>query len=127
MIEVRKAQEQDTNFILSTWLKGALHGNSFFSLIPRDTFFENYERVIKAIIERAETRIATLPDDPNIILGYSVTEPGIIHWVYVKKAWRKMGIAKTLTQGPFDTVTHVTDLSLAILKNKPKIFNPFLI
>jgi GNAT superfamily N-acetyltransferase len=48
---------------------------------------------------RAQTRVAAAAKDPVVIYGFAVLEPGLIHMVYVRRPWRKMGIARALLSG----------------------------
>lgn len=94
-------EEADKNFILASWLNNARYSR-MTSRIPSDIYFKWHQRVIERIWDRAGsiTSIAALKEDPSIILGYLcyeelVTEP-VIHFCYVKKPFRKEGIARSL-------------------------------
>lgn len=117
----------DTGFILETWLKGLRYSNSWFECIDQRAYFSTYLEIIKRILARPSvtTHIACLRDDPDVILGYSVTEPEILHWVFVKAAWRRIGIGSDLIPKDTKTITHLTKLGLQL---KPDFvsFNPFL-
>ena len=67
-------------------------------------------------------KIACLTEDPEVILGYSITEGDIIHWVYVKEMWRKQGIAKMLLPKNIKTATNLTNnifnLNLIFIKGE---------
>lgn len=124
----------DDPFIYATWLKGLRYGNALYELIDQDAYFMNYHRVVEAILKRpqVEISVACLKNDPEVILGYAVAEEQTLHWIFVKTAWRKIGIANDLLcrlyeQG-FERVTHVTDIGKSILFEKfPTVkFNPFL-
>jgi len=128
LISVRGYHPDDEAFIFQTWLQGLYHGNSLFNLIDHDIYFTNYRKVIESLLKTAQVSVACLKDDPEIILGYSISQGTKLHWVHVKEAWRKIGIAKELLPPNFDTVTHVTTVGENILKNKKSDikFNPFL-
>lgn len=124
LITNREYIADDYNFILATWLRGLYYGNDWFNKIPKTTFMENYHKVIDHIIKKPNTKIAVscLLEDPNVILGYSVYEPKILHWVFVKQPWRGIGIAKDLIPHDITTVTHLTR---SHIKTEYQ-FNPFL-
>lgn len=117
------------NLIYATWLR-SYEANSLRSKhIPRDVFFEEHHKVLDGIFDRnPEVHLAVLPDDPDVVLGWSVTEPGLIHFVYVKPSFRKYGIATALlqhVQRPF-IYSHAT----YVLRDMPKhvegcTFNPY--
>lgn len=129
IITFRSGLPDDRSFILATWLRGLYYGNPWFKEIPKDVFMDKYHRVISDIMVRPESAIsvAVLRDSPDVILGYSVLgSPRTLHWVFVKEAWRKIGIARKLIPAEIDSTTHLTVLGKK-LKPKTMSFNPFLI
>lgn len=136
-IIIRPPEETDMAFICNSWSKGVRFGLSspdkcqhvdLMREIPLDIFIPAYRDFINAIIERRYTliQIACLEDDLDVILGYSVSEPAVMHWIFVKDVWRNQGIGKMLYP---EGITHCTNLTLIgrSLKNKLKlIYNPFL-
>lgn len=132
---VREFQEADKNFIFATLLRGLYYGNSFFSDVPKDIFMGNYHRIIEGILENPATvvRVACLKDDSEVILGYSIArqagDQSVLDYVFVKPAWRKIGIAKNLMPPNIFAVSHLTKQGHSMLKAKlPGVmFNPFLI
>lgn len=87
---------------------------------------DNYHKVIDKILSRPQikSKIATLKEDPGVILGYSIYEGHTLHWVFVKQVWRKIGLAKSLVPGDTSQTTHMTKIGY---KLKGEIdFNPFL-
>jgi hypothetical protein len=130
LISFREPEENDLNFIFSSWKQSLRDGNPFYSAIDHDVYFEKSEPVIQSILSRPDCRvkIACLKDDPEVILGYCVFENKIVHWVYIKEVWRRIGLSSDLLPKDFDTTTHFTDRGLKILLKKyPNVkFNPFL-
>lgn len=128
---VREALEADFPFIYSTWLKGLRFGNDVFNLIEQESYFRNYHRAVELILANPDTHIqvACLADDPHTILGYAVLgNNSTLHYVHVKQAFRRFGIAKELCPKEIQRVTHVTKVGWSILKEKhpTAIFDPFL-
>lgn len=126
-IVFRTALEGDVAFIFATWLQGLYHGCSWAQEINKDVFFKNYHRVIEGYLGRPDTivMVACFEDSPDVILGYSVYEAKTLHWIFIKKAWRRFGIAKKLVPAQISSVTHVTKLGKSI-KPKEWEYNPFL-
>jgi hypothetical protein len=127
LIETRFANTSDVPFILATWLKGLRFGNGWFKLIDNKAYFKTYHGVIISLLSRPTVlvSVACLKEDPSVILGYAVVEGNKLHWCQVKKAWRGIGIAKSLVPKEVDTVTHLTDTGKSIFLKKGLIFNPF--
>lgn len=99
MIEVRAAIVDDLPFIFSTWLRSYRHSSNFAKKISNATFFAWHHKVIERFIERGgKVLVAHAVGEPGVILGYfcSENDNSIVQYVYVKKAFRKMGIAKEL-------------------------------
>ncbi len=128
LVTLRDFQPADKNFILSTWLKGLRYGNDWFEAIESKIYFEFYHNVIEIILSRPDTvvKVACLKDDPEVILGYSVYAGNRLDWIFVKKAWRSIGIAKSLVPESITIVSHLTTVGKSILRKRPGVlFNPF--
>lgn len=126
MINIRAMEQQDRAFVYSTMLKGLFFGCELYSQIEPKAFYDNYSKVVDALLDSSEVRVAVLAETPDVILGYSITNGPILHWVFVKKAWRGQGIAKQLV-GTITTVTHLTKPGQAIKIKKQLTFNPFVL
>ncbi len=130
LIAIRDGVPEDHAFIMATWLRGLYYGDSWFSLINKDVFMTAYHLHLETLLKTPgiTVKVACLKDDPEVILGYAVlTADRIVHWVYCKGAWRKIGIAKSLVPDNVTSATHLTKIGLSILRKKPRIsFNPFV-
>ena len=117
----------DIPFIFSTWLKGYYYGSKALKRIEKRAFMINYYQVIQKILSNPVTTVlvACSKEDPDVILGYSVAEPPTLHWVFVKKGFRKLGIAKAITPYEVLRVTHMTEIANEIKPNL--VFDPFSI
>lgn len=127
LVAIRDFLPNDRNFILSCWLKGLYYGDSWFSTIPKDLFMKQYHDILVRLLAApgVSVRVACLKEDADVILGYSVSRGPILDWVFVKAAWRQIGIGKSLTPPDWATVSHLTKLGKA-LKPSHIVFNPFL-
>ncbi len=126
LVSIRGPRPDDVSFIYASWLRGLYYGDTWFGEIPKDVFMANYHRVLEAILTKADVRVACLKDDPDVILGYSVAYGPILHWIFVKSAWRNIGIGKSLTDFKIEAATHLTKVGRS-LKPKDCVYNPFLI
>lgn len=131
LIAIRDYLPGDMNLILATWLRGLYYSDSWYSEIPKNIFMDQYHKIIKTILASPHTsvRVACLKEDPEVILGYAVLSNvhTAVHWVFCKKNWRGIGIAKDLVPNTVNSATHATKVGLGIMKKKGYIFNPFLI
>jgi GNAT superfamily N-acetyltransferase len=131
LIDLRLARKEDLNFIFSTWLKGIKGGNDLYRMADPRSFTLHYGEFMKRKIARTGVlvMVACLKEDNDVILGYSITERikdyNVLHWIYVKKEWRRIGIAKDLLPARIDICTTMTKLGKQ-LKPKSVVFDPFL-
>jgi len=122
---IRTSNPDDQPFIYSTFLRSLYYGNSWFTLIKKDSFMKNYHRVVEALLQNSQIDVACLKEDPSVILGYVIHRANLLHFVFVKKVWRKIGIAKSLIPSKIDTVTHLTKQGILMLKKNNWEFDPF--
>ena len=128
LIGIRDSNPGDINFILATWLRGLKYGNDWFQMIDPDIYFSIYQSAIEAILAKPNitVKVACLKDDPEVVVGYAVYANQRLDWVFVKKAWRGIGIAKSLIPDDIKTVSHITAVGKKILhKHQGVKFNPF--
>lgn len=128
LYEIRDYTEADKNFVMATFLRGLYYGDSWFSKIPKQVFMDNYKLVAEHLLTKSVVKIACLPEDPEVIIGYSIlsADYSAIEWVYVKKAWRLKGIGRRLVPKYPTAVTHLSKLGESLLsKFENTIFNPF--
>jgi GNAT superfamily N-acetyltransferase len=127
---IRDYTHDDRNFILATWLRGLYYGDVWFKRVPKSIFMLNYHKILVNILARPNIKIkvACLKDETSVILGYAVLHDRNLDWVFVKSAWRNIGIAKKLVPTDIEYVTHLTKSGTAILESKLTHveFNPFI-
>ncbi len=135
LVTIRPMESGDKNFILATFLRGLYYGDSWFREVPKDIFMSVYHTVVEGVLANPKNivQVACLKADPEVILGYSILGPNVtgatLHWVFVKSAWRTIGIARSLIPlERVNAVTHLTKVGLSILRKHPEVvFNPFLL
>jgi GNAT superfamily N-acetyltransferase len=130
LITMRDRLDSDMSFIYQSWLRGLRYSNDWFNTINHDAYYANYTKIVQNLLAQKETqvRVACLIEDPDVIIGYSVTRPEkqAIDWVFVKPHWRKLGIAKDLIPKGLKWSTHITLPGNALRKKLGLDFNPFL-
>jgi hypothetical protein len=133
LIKVRDyRKETDEDFLYSTFLFGVYYGNSWFHKIPKHIFMSNYRVFLNKLLDSPNTQVkmACLKEDENILVGYSIEseQQNSLHWIYVKKEWRKLGISKKLLITKPKFVTHLSSQGESLLeKLEGAVFNPFII
>lgn len=117
------------NLIYAKFLRSLKYGNDFFKLIDNDIYFKVYHDYIEHLLNRenAIIRLAVLSDDETNVLGWSLMEAGILHYVFVMREQRRQGIAKELCKSNFHTITHLTNTGASIFSKMKNVkFNPFI-
>lgn len=131
LIALRPGKSEDRNFILACWLRGLYYGNSWFGEVPKDIFMEKYHSILERVLSspNVTVTVACLKEDSDVILGYAVhrlvNTHKILDWIFVKSAWRHIGIGKSLVPENLYAVTHLTKIG-KIVKPSNVIFNPFI-
>lgn len=127
LVTIRPGALTDEPMIFSAWLHSLRHENALFRLIEQEAYFRHYHEIIRRILDRPQTivLIACLREDEDVNLGFSVLEPNILHWVFVKPAWRGIGLMHDLVPNEIKYITHFTRMGLKI-KPKHVEYNPFL-
>lgn len=128
---IRPAIPSDLNFIFSTWSKSYRYNSKLGRLCRNSIFFPAFQKVMDHLLGISPVNVAS-SDDGLTIYGYIVYQPpNILHYVYVKDAFAKLGIAWALLGASFQdvsqyTVTHLSDDGESILEAHPEFdFNPF--
>jgi hypothetical protein len=130
LVAIRAYAAEDKNFILATFLRGLYYGESIYSRMHKRTFMEKFHQVAETALNLPTIyiRVACLKDDPDVILGYAVlSRNNALHWVFVKKSWRGIGICKDLVPESTKTVTNLTKIGLIIANKKNLTFDPFVV
>lgn len=135
LISIRKLDESDLNFIYSTWLNGLYYGNDFNKLMEKKLFMNKYKQLIYNLIEKPtiNIKIACLKEQSDVVLGYSIGESdNILHYIFVKPAWRKIGIGTDLLPEKWDSISiypPITQTGFNIIGHKYKHirFDPYII
>lgn len=115
--KIRPMADTDRSFVIAAWLNNYRRESYFAARVTDKVFFYHHHAIVERLLARSRVLIACDPSDENEIVGYIVWEPGVLHWVYVKKAFRKFGIGRSLlsaTDLPDDLagvhITHPTKL-----------------
>lgn len=85
---------------------------------------------IDRLIERSFVTVAFFPEVPDEILGWACIEPDrlALHFAFVKREYRRVGIGTGLVSGLARCYTHQTDdVGHRFTRSIPLKFNPFLI
>ena len=77
-------------FILNSWLKSNRWTDA------RAEYYTEMSPAIKAIIRENRVMVATITEEPDCFVGWICGKSGELHYVYIKSAFRRDGVAKEL-------------------------------
>jgi GNAT superfamily N-acetyltransferase len=132
-IDFRSGTLGDHAFVFSSWLKSYRKGAWGECHPLPERYFKLEHDVIERIMRNCEVMIACDPEDAEHLFGYIVFRRQAdfitIDWVYVKKPFRKLGIAARLIEfavkkNTVTEVSHLTESGEYITRKYGFIFNP---
>lgn len=138
---IREKNNDDHNFIMSSWLKSYKTESYFAKRIRTSIFYKYHHTACETILKRDNTRviIGCDPKNPAVIWGYMVLEPHpdtekwIIHYAYTKAAFRKLGVQHSILEAvrvnPNESIaTHWTQTTDTLIKKYTELlYIPYLI
>jgi GNAT superfamily N-acetyltransferase len=98
---VRPLLPSDTGFVARSWVDTARAGSRQARAMEAGAFNRwHYAAVAQLLASSSvEVRVAAPPEDDTTIYGFAVLEGTCLHCVYVRKAVRRLGIARALVDG----------------------------
>ena len=131
---LRPAEDSDLNYVRKTWLQEHAQQSTWIDEVGGgETYFREHARCRDEALDRGGVIIACRPVVPSGICGFAVTELGtngeaIIHFVYVKERWRRLGVAALLLEpfmGKRAIYTHRTKMCSLLPLPESWTFNPY--
>lgn len=127
---LRTGKNEDLPFIYSTWLRNLYYSNEMFNKIEKRTYYAAYSKIMENIIALPQivVTICCLDDAPDVIVGYIITRGPVLHYAYVKNAWRRASVFNKLVSSleePIKSVSHITKAGDAIRIKRGWDYNPF--
>lgn len=127
-LSFRSYNDGDIPFIHDSWGSSYMDGRKDHKLISSDDF-HSFHRPIREKFFKTPTAtciVCSPDDDPWLILGWiavqQMTTGLILHYIYVKNAFKNQGIAKQLIKRSLPSspvfYTHLTDRASKILAQK---------
>jgi hypothetical protein len=135
LVKIRSAKPEDVAFIKDTYKKSLFDDNIFFKpsrgkKLFRKEFFDTCDLVMNSLLPKSIVRVACLKEDEDVIVGYSLTDKfkdkNVLHYVFVRLDWRRIGLSKALVNEEIHLTTHMTWTGKKII-SKDTIFNPYLL
>lgn len=148
-LTIRDARPADHNFIYNSWLRSNRRARNA-AQVPNDIYYTQHHKLVEDILARPTTRTyvitPTALGESDTICGYAVVEAlpnapavHVVHYVYVKETFRRLGLAKQLLQHAgipatraenalaLTFVTHLTSHAEPATIKYGLVFNPYLL
>ena len=98
---IRDYQESiDKNFVLTHWFKSRKSGESNFITIEHEIYDRYLYGTIEQTFKSSKTKIACDKENETVIYGFICYDKyyyyPVVHYIFVKQAFRKFKIAKSL-------------------------------
>lgn len=97
---IREMLPTDEGFVARSWTATArCHGTML--KVDAGLFSNWHHPIVEELLKSPTTivKVAAPIGDDDTVYGFAVYEAGCIHCVYVRKTFRRLGIAKALLQG----------------------------
>lgn len=128
--KAKELPEQYVNFVRDRWLKTYKKCNKFMRLVDPASYYAAYPKYINSVLSRpnATVRLASLADDEDVLLGFSVSEGATLHYVNVPLDYRSQGIGRMLVPFVVERFSHLTETGMVLWTKKypQAVFNPFM-
>lgn len=123
-VKLRPMRDLDTPLIFSSWLRS--YRPSADPKVDKDVYYREHHKVVERLLREAEVVVATAEGDDDTVVGWVCSSPGVLHYVYVKEAFRRMGLGTWLLacQGPYSQYSHATRYGELLLKGEGT-YNPY--
>lgn len=122
---LRTANPSDLRFVHSSWFTSHWRTHAH-KRVERDVYSPEMDALIERLIGRSKVLVAYFEDVPDEVLGYSVVEYNVLHWCYVKGAYRRNGIGAGLVPEGLLYYSHATDSVGRLFATSVGLkFNPF--
>ncbi len=114
--------DEHYSFVISNWLKQNLY-NGYKPLPERTSYYKNHQVLIKQVLGGY---VAVNNEDSEQFIGFACGSSQVLHFIFVKEIFRKLGIAKMLYEklGSPKTFTHITKDSIKLI-DKTFTFDPY--
>lgn len=133
--KLRPYKESDLNFVRNSWAKSYYKGAEYVDFLSPNEFNERHRPIREDLLNRSNSAIviACSSQDEDLILGWILVEKPpkgtILHYLYVKEAFKKEGISdallEVLKEAPI-MITHMTDRASKIVKANADRFKDYV-
>ncbi len=133
----RSYKQEDLNFIQSSWGHSYYSGAGYKQFLAPEEFHYHHRPIREKILKSPNVAIIVCAAefDPETILGWICVEQPrktnamILHYIYVKAAFKHEGIAKELIKRAINRdlvfMTHMTEKAARIIRKRPATYENY--
>ena len=134
-IKIREFERSDIEFITSTWLRWYKNNSVFGGTVTPSVYYKEHQRCSHQAIKEGRLFVICDPTAPEVIYsylsGHNAESCDLIHFIYTKRSFRKMGLAMELVKyfqrSPRCYYTHESTKKKFRLPGYDKaIYNPYV-
>ena len=124
LYSIDAAGEAAWPFVLTTWLR-SYESSEWARSMGRGVFHHHHHAIAERLLRSCELTLATSAD--GVYLGWSLRAPSLLHYVYVKQQFRRLGIGLAMISGmePGYRYSHRTSDWRKF--ERDNVYNPYLI
>ncbi len=122
-VVLRLGCQADRKFIASSWFQSY----RLASQLPFDIYKQGQSALIDRLLATSYISVAVAREEPEEILGYSLYDEQATHYVYVKQAYRRLGIGKVLASLGSGQHSHETPVGRRLAAKVRSRYNPYLL
>jgi GNAT superfamily N-acetyltransferase len=125
MLNLRPPTSDERRLMASSWFESYRRGGHA-PQVRFETYKVGQGRLIDALLSTREMLVAFNPIEPDEVCGWACFDKQCVHYVYVKQAYRRRGIATALLEGHiFKYHTHETRVGRKLAAKLGTQFNPY--
>lgn len=122
---------EELPLVYDAWAQ-SFRKSPFAGCVRNDMWDQVQRATISELLTRSTVVVAIADEGERRVIGYSVSEPGVLHWLYVKNALRRLGCGARLleettqgwTQFVYTHRTRVSDKFLRRASRREWIWDP---
>lgn len=123
---VNLADESERNLVLKLWLVDGVD-SAYADAVTHRAWYSDHERMLRErVLPSSTVECVVLRDEPSAILAWCCYSGDVLHFVHVKRRWRRVGLARMLlARHAFAVYTHRTRMCSALPIPGAWQFNPY--
>lgn len=89
--------DDEMDLVFDSWSR-SFRKSPWAGCVPNHLWDSTARASIGELVDRSLVIVAVinLPNGKRRVMGYSVSEPGVLHWLYVKDDYRGFGVGRAL-------------------------------